>query len=126
MKRDKIMEQYNIGEKIRKLREQQGWTQRELAKKVNLSQSTIQDIEKNENKLRKLKTVDKFLDVFDISFDFLFRDYLTAFPINSNSSIDEQIKNELLKMDIKDLSIIYKIVDVIDEHNKKVNNNYTE
>lgn len=120
------MEQYNIGEKIRKLREQQGWTQRELAKKVNLSQSTIQDIEKNENKLRKLKTVDKFLDVFDISFDFLFRDYLTAFPINSNSSIDEQIKNELLKMDIKDLSIIYKIVDVIDEHNKKVNNNYTE
>lgn len=126
MKRDKIMEQYNIGEKIRKLREQQGWTQRELAKKVNLSQSTIQDIEKNENKLRKLKTVDKFLDVFDISFDFLFRDYLTAFPMNSNSSIDEQIKNELLKMDIKDLSIIYKIVDVIDEHNKKVNNNYTE
>lgn len=60
----------NIGNRIISLREQRGWTQKELAKRVNINVSVMNRIEANERPLKDHEVI-SFANVFDVSADYL-------------------------------------------------------
>lgn len=114
------MKQYNVSKKIYKLRIQKKWSERQLAENVNLSQSTINDIENGKNKLKKIDTVYKFLDTFNVSFDFLFREYLIVFKNKKSkkSDLDTQIEEGLFQMSIENLKLFDSILESIIKYQK--------
>lgn len=61
----KNINQYNLPERIVYFRKQRGYTQAELAKRANVSQSTIAQIESNDKdpSVETLKKLSKALDV---------------------------------------------------------------
>lgn len=66
-----------IGDKIRAMREANGWTQEQLAERMGYSsKSTINKIEKNINDVNQ-KTMAKFADVFNCD--------VTEFIVKSNA-----------------------------------------
>lgn len=60
----------NIGYKIISLREKRGWTQRELANRVNLNVSVMNRIESNERPLKDNELL-ILANVLDVSTDYL-------------------------------------------------------
>lgn len=64
-----------FGEKLLTLRERRGWTQRELAKKLNINHVTIGHIERGTN-LPSLPMLLRITNVFGVSADVLIRDEL--------------------------------------------------
>lgn len=112
------MEQNNISQKIQELRKQRCWSQIELAEKTGLSQSTIKDIETGRLKLTHMETVAKIINAFDISFDFLFKDFLLIFESKNN----QKIEDEILKMNIEKLNLVDDIIDIITQYKKNDNN----
>lgn len=113
----------SIGNKIKKLREIKGWSRKELAQKMNLSENSIKDIESGRNKLNNVKQVDKILNLFDITFDFLFQDVLIAFQKDKDKSdFQKNIDFLLHQMDIETLDIVDLILNAIIEYQKKVKN----
>ena len=114
----------NIGEKIRKLRESKGWSQKELGEKVGLKQSNIGNIESGKNKLNKMAVVEKLLEVFDITFDFLFDDALLASKnAKAESNFIKNVKLELVLMGNKELKLAD---DILYLYLKRVRSNHTE
>lgn len=59
-----------IGNKIKKLREQRGMTQEQLAKLVSLSQQTVDHYEKGRAR-PSIDTVNLLADIFSVSTDYL-------------------------------------------------------
>ncbi|MCJ7855401.1 helix-turn-helix domain-containing protein [Lachnospiraceae bacterium NSJ-143] len=99
-----------IGEKVRSLREAKGWSQRELGLKIGLKQSNIGNIESGKNKMNKMAVVEQLLDVFNISFDFLFADVLVASNSRTESDFIQAVKLELVQMDGKELKLSDEII----------------
>jgi transcriptional regulator with XRE-family HTH domain len=60
----------HIGARIRNLREKKGWSQRELARRVNLNASVMNRIELGTRPVADHELV-RFADVFEISSDYL-------------------------------------------------------
>ena len=60
----------SIGERIISLREEHGWTQKELAKRVNINVSVMNRIEANERPLKDYEVV-LLANVFNVSADYL-------------------------------------------------------
>lgn len=60
----------HIGSRIRHLREKKGWSQRELARRVNLNASVMNRIELGTRPVADHELV-RFADVFEISSDYL-------------------------------------------------------
>lgn len=113
---------YKTGEKIRKLREQKGWSQSEFGNKIGLKQSSIGNIETGKNKLNKMSTVNKILEIFDIPFDYLFEDDLIIFKNSKKSEFDKQLEFELFQMDIRNLKLTNKIIYDFLEYEKNIKN----
>lgn len=107
------MESYNIGKKILKLRKRENWSQRDLAKRIGLSQSSIQKYESGEYKLKKIKSAEKFINIFNTSFDYLFQDFIEIFNKKHLSDFDKDLQIELSKMDIEKLKILNNILNII-------------
>lgn len=63
-------ENMDIGKKIISLREQRGWTQRELANRVNLNVSVMNRIEANERPVKDSELLN-LANVLDVSTDYL-------------------------------------------------------
>ncbi|MGG3665202.1 helix-turn-helix domain-containing protein [Bacillus gobiensis] len=61
-----------IGERIIKLREGKGWSQRELARRVNLNFAVMNRIEKGTRPLQDDEII-KIADVLEVSTDYLLR-----------------------------------------------------
>jgi transcriptional regulator with XRE-family HTH domain len=59
-----------IGERLRRLREERGWTQAELARKVDASQPTIAGIESG-SQLPGTGLLGRLADLFRIDLDYL-------------------------------------------------------
>ena len=57
-----------IGAAIARLREEQGWSQRELAKWVGLDQSAVSRVEAGRRRL-KAEELERFADAFGVSAD---------------------------------------------------------
>jgi transcriptional regulator with XRE-family HTH domain len=58
-----------IGGKIQKLRKKMGLTQEELAKKANLSYTTLIKIESDQVKNPTIKTIRKIAEALEVSLD---------------------------------------------------------
>lgn len=58
-------------QKLKELRERNGWSQKELAKKLDVKQSTIAAYEAGRNE-PKIDTLLRITDLFHVSLDYLF------------------------------------------------------
>lgn len=76
-----------VGRRIKQLREQQGWTQSELAKKAVLSQAAISQFEEG-NRLPSMQALEKVAGAFQMSVSSLLKDL---------SHTDEE-KEQLIKL----------------------------
>lgn len=109
-----------IGDKIRKLRESKGWSQKEFGVKIGLKQSSITEIERGK-KLASMDKIYKMLEVFNISFDFLFEDVLLAFKMDEKDSFYDKFKTKLNLMDFEDLEMINELIcEFINYENLKI------
>ena len=63
-------EDMNIGNKIISLRENRGWTQKELANRININVSVMNRIESNERPLKDHELI-LLANTFDVSIDYL-------------------------------------------------------
>lgn len=99
-----------LGRKIKQYRVLKGFTQEELAEKLNISQRTLSGIECGTNFLSS-NTLEKILEVFDISLEEMF--YFNYLKSN------KEIVNELINVikayadDTQKLQTIYKVVKAI-------------
>lgn len=99
-----------IGKKISELRKNRGWTQKQLAEKIGVTQSYIGNIENGTRNLSNIETVNKLLEVFNISFDYLFEEFILSLKSNKKSKIYKKFELELSQMDINNLELIHNIV----------------
>lgn len=111
---------YKVGEKIRELRKRKHWSQTELGKKIGLKQSSIGNIETGQNKLTKMCTVNKILELFDISFDYLFEDDINVFKNKEKCEFDKRIEFELFQMNIQNLKLVNNIINDFIEYENNV------
>lgn len=91
---------YIIGKRIKKLRLRKNLTQKQLAKELNVSKSTISYYEKGERNI-SLEILIQIVDFFDIDIDVLIgRNRRISSETNKIRASDEEIKliKELRKM----------------------------
>lgn len=97
-----------ISKKIRQLRSEQGWTQKQLSEKLNVGKTTVSNCE-TEYSEPDLEILNKISKLFDVSIDYLLgnnsssktQDYIT---INVYGSIPPGIPIEAIE-DTEDLSL---------------------
>lgn len=99
-----------LGRKIKQYRILKGFTQEELAEKLNISQRTLSGIECGTNFLSS-NTLEKILEVFDISLEEMF--YFNY--LKSNKEIVNELINDIKAYadDTQKLQTIYKVVKAI-------------
>ncbi len=99
-----------LGRKIKQYRVLKGFTQEELAEKLNISQRTLSGIECGTNFLSS-NTLEKILEVFDISLEEMF--YFNY--LKSNKEIVNELINDIKAYadDTQKLQTIYKVVKAI-------------
>ena len=99
-----------LGRKIKQYRVLKGFTQEELAEKLNISQRTLSGIECGANFLSS-NTLEKILEVFDISLEEMF--YFNY--LKSNKEIVNELINDIKAYadDTQKLQTIYKVVKAI-------------
>lgn len=60
----------SISEKLKELRKDMGYTQKEISKKLNISERQYINIEKG-NSIPSLETIIKIADIYNISIDYI-------------------------------------------------------
>ena len=96
----------NIGSKISALRKEKGWSQNDLAQKIEASREIIGKYERNEN-LPSIEMVAKIAKVFDVTVDFLIGE-------GENASYDKETVdriNDIQKMDNSTKSVLFNVID---------------
>jgi transcriptional regulator with XRE-family HTH domain len=96
----------NIGSKISALRKEKGWSQNDLAQKIEASREIIGKYERNEN-LPSIEMVSKIAKVFDVTVDFLIGE-------GENASYDKETVNrinDIQKMDNSTKSVLFNVID---------------
>lgn len=88
----------DIGTKITVLRKQNGWSQTELAKKINCSRATLINYEGNKN-TPPVEIAVKLAEVFNVSLDYLIGK-------GQNTKFDKKMLNRL--NDIENMKQDYK------------------
>ena len=78
----------NIGRKIISLREKRGWTQRELANRVNLNVSVMNRIESNDRPIKDSELLN-LANVLEVSTDYLLGRTNTPEPTTKPQQDDE-------------------------------------
>lgn len=77
-----------IGKRVKKLRDERGWSEEKLARKADLSRQTIRNVEAGVG-LPKLETLELIADAFEVSLAFLLgEEYLLASPVVARSDRD--------------------------------------
>ena len=97
---------YELGTKIKRLRAKYGYTQEQLAEKMQIATRTLCGIENGENFV-KAETLEKLCNVFNISYFELF-----AFDhIKPREELLEEIFNDIVSFKSREkIETIYKIV----------------
>ena len=117
-----------INEKIKFIREMKGWSQKEMAEKLNMSTSGYANIEKGDTNIQysRLEQIAKLLDLKlseltdldDRNFQIFLGDYNDGgnISINSSNSSDSQLQHKLeinkLKLDQQQKEILYQKVEI--------------
>lgn len=101
----------DMGERIRNLRVQKDWFQKELAYKTGFSAQKISNIERSYNKEISSDDVATFAKVFDVTADFILSGTTPETKIRRALNNDEELSvffNELCKRD--DLRLLFNQV----------------
>lgn len=116
----------NIGKRIVSLRESKGWTQRELANRVNLNVSVMNRIEANERPVKDNELL-QLANVLDVSTDYLLgRSNSSAltqeekdeaeFQAFANNPTLQKWYKELPKSKEEDLEKLRKMWEILKDH----------
>ena len=84
-----------LAEKIVRLRKQVGWSQEELAEKMNVSRQSVSKWEST-NSIPDLNRIIMLAELFDVSTDFLLKDENEAFD-----SRDENKKSDIIQISLE-------------------------
>ncbi len=109
----------HIGDKIRKLRKQRGWTQEELAHRSDIDASYLGQIERGKTRSPTIRIIGKIADALSVDScllleeeeDRLLKDERKA----ADSNILELITLELSGRSRRELMVYYKIVKLLRE-----------
>lgn len=96
----------NIGSKISALRKEKGWSQGELAQKIDASREIIGKYERNEN-LPSIEMVAKMAKAFGVTVDFLIGE-------GENASYDKETVeriSDIQKMDADTKNVLFNVID---------------
>lgn len=107
--------EFKLGDFISKSRKDRGWTQKELADKLNVTDKAIYKWESN-NGLPSIEFFPKLAELFDVSIDFLVTGHVKEEKVVTMSKIEKCAKDddvELYKKIIKEKSIFVKDEDNI-------------
>ena len=106
-----------VGARIRLLRSEKGWTQKELAEKIGCSNTHMSHIETGENKV-SLTLLLRLSYALEVSMDYLLLDTPYARP---EGIIDEGIARKLKRCSSTTLVTVNRIIDVLlDQQNSMI------
>lgn len=96
----------DLGKKIKRMRQNRGFTQEQLAEAVEISQRTLSGIEIGENFVTA-DTLDKIMSALDTTSDELF----AVEHLKSSSELIKEISSDIKKFskDPEKLEILYKV-----------------
>lgn len=108
----------DLAEKIKKLRQERGWSQDYLAEKVGIGQQYISKYESG--KLSpSFKTLEKLADTFGVSVDFLrTRERIDLSSLNIKDKKLLDLLNELNDLNEEDLLTVKNVIEAIVFRNK--------
>lgn len=88
-----------FGEKVKALREQQGWTQKELAERLHVSTRTVVSYERGQSypKQRKVYTTLATLFSVDVNYLYIEHEEESAFAKTSSATEQEEEVSRLLR-----------------------------
>ncbi|NLC91945.1 MAG: helix-turn-helix domain-containing protein [Treponema sp.] len=84
---------YHFGEKLRKVRENKGYTLKVVAQKAGVSESLVSQIERN-HVSPAIDTLLALADVLDINLEFLFEEYRKNRPVQIVRALERLSMNE--------------------------------
>lgn len=96
------------GYRIATLRDKQGWTQEELAKRLGISRAALSHYEKNRRE-PDYETLTKLADLFHVSIDFL-----VGRTNNPHSRLDDDIRNFADQLELSDEDIMSRFTLTVD------------
>ena len=99
-----------IGQKIKKVRIEKGYTQDFLAEKINVSTDLLRNIENNRN-IGSLVTLLNICNALEITPNYLFSDFIK----NSNSEIDYKLHDLISQFSQTDRNLLKEIIIHIDK-----------
>ncbi len=100
-----------IGERIRQLRVEKGWSQEELAHRANLHPSHMGQIERGEKSFT-IDSIEKVINALDITFEELFRFINPDFK-GKDTTIVYKITNKLINRSMNDQKAVDKLIDIL-------------
>lgn len=83
----------SIGERVKRLREKKGWTQRDFAKKLGISNSVLSRVENGEKKNVEDYLIKRLAETLDTSSDYLLG--LSNNAINKENSLSKESEKEM-------------------------------
>jgi transcriptional regulator with XRE-family HTH domain len=102
--------QTTIGHRLRQAREAKQWSQRELAKRLSKSQSSITEIEQGVRGLTSADIV-HFCRVLNVSVQYLFYDLIPEQLTSEENAFQEQVLLEIESL--PDKEVRQRVVDII-------------
>ncbi len=97
-----------LGSRVRQLRKERGWTQAQLAERIDKTTEMICHLE-NGSASTKLKTLDKLANVFDVKVPDLLKE---PSEIDISKLLPAHLKlfNELIEADTETVELITKLI----------------
>lgn len=105
------MDYLKLGEKIKKERIRNRYTQETLAEMAEITSSYVGQIERGERKVTLAKLV-RIANVLDVSVDYLLSDTINVI----DDDLELEIKNEMRKMEDKDKHMVIDIIKIINDY----------
>lgn len=96
------------GYRIATLRDKQGWTQEELAKRLGISRAALSHYEKNRRE-PDYETLTKLADLFRVSID-----YLVGRTNNPQSQLDDDVRKFADQLELSDEDILSRFTLTVD------------
>jgi transcriptional regulator with XRE-family HTH domain len=90
-----------FSERFKLLRQKQGWTQQDIADKLNMSRSTIANYESGEKKIPREETLIRIADLFNTTTDYLLG------RIDEPTSTKEPDKSRIANIENQDTKITF-------------------
>lgn len=111
-----------VGSQVRKYRQEKGLSIRQLAEKINISQSYLSDIEnggKTEGSSVSMKIICKIAEVLGVSINDLASTNLEYMTPDTNSSLVNEYIHAISSLDINYLNILKNAIEIFNDEKPK-------